>query len=411
MLDYARNATLQTAERIMGLCAVIVMMEEVYELSSKIFVNICYLYSGILQQTRSLNLPTASRLGPLELNMDLHKRFVSRVLIPSIAKGVKDAAFVLVCWVSALLILSIITTYREGREGQVSSLKASLDDNMRRVSASLAPYARKYLPFLYTEKPKAIEDWVEEQRAVANFSFAHGHDDLETRLRLRADINRRLERALWIDNSLTTTDVSHHRAFLAFSARLVNDKLANRDWERLYDVAVGFLNAELERTDKISLAETVRCLCLAVVLFDNFGLDISKTSRQSLVTITEEINIQWLRSKCDPQVGPSPILDKEIYNLNVTYGNLYNSFLRPGLPIKPAVKILSVIMPQYETLWRVVLLTFVTAYHSQRDLAHADVVKRTETVPSCLGKPSEEREALTVAMVSSLFCIHHIPPD
>jgi hypothetical protein len=133
-------------------------------------------------------------------------------------------------------------------------------------------------------------------------------------------------------------------------------------------------------------------MALAVVLFDSFGTDPSTIPRSALATITEEINNQWLLSKCHPDdLAPSALLNWTIASLNIKSP----SDDRTMTP----TEVLSLLMPQYETLWRVVLLTFATAYHHQ-PAAHPDAVQRTADVPSSLGDPAREKEALKLAKVS-----------
>ncbi|KAL2160138.1 hypothetical protein VTH06DRAFT_1793 [Thermothelomyces fergusii] len=133
-------------------------------------------------------------------------------------------------------------------------------------------------------------------------------------------------------------------------------------------------------------------MVLAVVLFDSFGIEPASIPRADLVTITKEINEQWLRSKRNPDgVAPSSLLDSTIESLRII------SRFPNSKPVElSASEVLSLIMPQYETLWRVVLLTFVTAYHHQPD-AYPDAVQRTVDVPACLGHPVWEKEALKLA--------------
>ncbi|KAH6640645.1 PhoD-like phosphatase-domain-containing protein [Chaetomium tenue] len=238
--------------------------------------------------------------------------------------------------------------------------------------------------------------WVRGQLDVANFHYAPDLEgDLQERLRLRATENRRLKVAFGIENSLTTTSPSVHSAFLKTASGVLNRR--GRNWEELYGIAKAFLKAEVEAHEaagerSLRLAESVRCMVLAVVLFDSFGMDATTIPRSDLVTITTEINKQWLRSKSHPtDVTPSELLNSTIASLNITSRS-------PGAEhtaLSP-VEVLGLLMPQYETLWRVVLLTFVTAYHHQ-PAADADAAQRTATVPSCLGDPSLEREALKLA--------------
>ncbi|KAK3304181.1 uncharacterized protein B0T15DRAFT_400694 [Chaetomium strumarium] len=250
-----------------------------------------------------------------------------------------------------------------------------------------------------------VEQWTKEQRNIASFGYA-GETTPQQRLRLRARENRRLRAAFGITNSLTTESLHEHKAFLTTATRLVNNK--SRNWETLYGVAERFLQAELRTATTASadkngqrslrLAESVRCMVLAVVLFDNFGIDPATIPRDALVTITEEINTQWLRSKCAPDVVlRSGLLNATIDSLHLTSPSPPPFHPPPEHPT--ATEVLSLLMPQYETLWRVVLLTFATAYHHQPG-ARQDAEQRTAAVPSCLGGGGDrtrEKEALKLA--------------
>ncbi len=240
-----------------------------------------------------------------------------------------------------------------------------------------------------------VQQWVHEQIRVASFSYA-GKLKTEERLSLRASQNRRLVHGFGIDNSLTTESKSDHQAFLQATNQLLGRM--NRSWEELFTFAENFRERELEialqnNQPSLQLAESVRCMVLAVVLFDSFGIDPAATPRSALVTITEEINTQWMLSKCQPEsVTQSDLLNSTIDSLSITS--------RDGDPLTPT-QVLGLLMPQYETLWRVVLLTFVTAYHHQ-PAAYPDTIHRTASVPSCLGNSSwEEKEALKLAKVST----------
>ncbi|KAL2257647.1 hypothetical protein VTK26DRAFT_9362 [Humicola hyalothermophila] len=174
----------------------------------------------------------------------------------------------------------------------------------------------------------------------------------------------------------------------------------------MYTVAESFLEGEVRTAlsdgkGTLRLAESVRCLCLAVVLFDNFGIDPAAIPREKLVVITDEINQQWLRSKCDPNVARSAVLDETIDSLGLGTPTWFQVPGQRGSDRITSTEVLGLLMPQYETLWRVVLLTFVTAYHHQPE-ARADAERRTADVPWCLGDPRRENEALQLAMAGFL---------
>lgn len=262
--------------------------------------------------------------------------------------------------------------------------------------------------FIYKKRrAPLVENWVHEQLEVASFRYA-GEIGPEDRLRLRALENRRLKAAFGIENSLTTTSHSTHKVFFNKASSLLKRK--DRSWLALYSAAEAFIATELATAVKngetdLRLAESVRCMVLAIVLLDSFGVNPDRVARDQLVIITDEINNQWLESKCHPDdVVPSPLLNSTISSLLILSpfrapDNQFTGY-DSGRSMSPA-EVLALLMPQYETLWRVVLLTFVTAYHGGPATYH-DAVQRTADVPACLGNPAGEGEALKLAKVSLL---------
>lgn len=260
--------------------------------------------------------------------------------------------------------------------------------------------------------------WAVAQLKIASFRH-HERPSLEERLHLRATQNRRLKLAFGIDNSLTTESRTVHLAFLKRASQLLG---RDRDWAELFRIAERFVVSERDnaimlatndgsdRTSRLALAQLVRCMVLSVVLFDSFGVDPARTPRDVLVTITEEINRQWLSSKLRPsEVTPSAKLNQAVADLRIKspFPGSQGSLLSPE-------EVLGLLMPQYETLWRVVLLTFVSAYYHQPNTVN-DTLQRTANVPGCLGNPSQEKEALKLAKVgrlslSSLPSSNSLPP-
>ncbi|KAK4159928.1 hypothetical protein QBC43DRAFT_304254 [Cladorrhinum sp. PSN259] len=245
------------------------------------------------------------------------------------------------------------------------------------------------------ETEAQLEEHIRRQRSITTFQFAGSKASKDYHLALRARANVGVRQAFGIENSLTTTSPESHKSFLNLASGHVNER--TRDWTRLYDAAKTFLESEITTArateQPIQLAESIQCACLTVVLADNFAVDPATLPRQSLVVIASEINRQWLMSKESKHGGTvkkSYLLEGIISSLHLV------SYKSPHALLLPEY-VLSLIMPQYETLWRVVLLAFVTAYHRQFDPALA---KRVEGVPGCLGKPEWEKEAVKVGKES-----------
>ncbi|KAH7626873.1 hypothetical protein B0T09DRAFT_35691 [Sordaria sp. MPI-SDFR-AT-0083] len=230
---------------------------------------------------------------------------------------------------------------------------------------------------------------VNHARSVIDFSYAGPKLDLENRLSLRALANSRLVTAFGINTSLTSSSVTVHQEF----RKLANASISksNADWQKLYEVAMNFLRVNEAGQDMVRLAECVRCLCFVVVLVSQFGADLTKLDEGLVKKVTDEINAQWLRSKVnDGTLRRSARLSHYLYTL---FEDPEKSVVE-GATIS-STQALGLIMPQYETLWRVVLLTYVTAYHRQSD--RRSLKKRVRDVPVCLGNAAKEKEALKLA--------------
>lgn len=245
--------------------------------------------------------------------------------------------------------------------------------------------------------------WLDTQRAIVDFRFFSPHGpplpDAAIRLQLRAEANARLVRAFGIENSLTTSSVHVHKQFYDKATALINEASQDPDrWTKLYDLAGGLLKQDIVdavlSTQPLGLADCVRKVCLSVVLADNFGEEaIVLVERDVLGKIAGKVNEVWVRSKCEKggEGGRDEGLEEMINGLGLRGDRGQGEVLR-------VEEVLGIIMPQYETLWRVVLLTFVTAFHRQ---PREENVKRVEGVPGCLGKGDEE--ALKLAMVSAVL--------
>ncbi|EGO56388.1 hypothetical protein NEUTE1DRAFT_44810 [Neurospora tetrasperma FGSC 2508] len=239
---------------------------------------------------------------------------------------------------------------------------------------------------------------IDDARSIIDFSYAGPKVELEDRLRLRALANSRLVAAFGINTSLTSSSVSVHKKFRKLASASINKSRA--DWQKLYGVCMDFLQREKARYGRtgIGLAECVRCLCFVVVLVSQFGADDKKVDKNLVKRITDEINAQWLKSKEDG--GAVKTSDSLNHDLGMLFGNLKTSVAEENgtgkdTYIDPS-EALGLIMPQYETLWRVVLLTYVTAYYRQFD--KRSLKKRVKDIPSCLGNAATEKEALKLAM-------------
>lgn len=243
-------------------------------------------------------------------------------------------------------------------------------------------------------------------RDIVDFSYIASSPDLTDRLRLRAGPNKRLVQTFGIDNSFTTTNPRVHRAFLQAATQPLR-KLSQETWTVLFQKAIHILREErsVARADtcdralvcgSIPLASCVRRLCFNVifsVLFEQTDPDPCTMLRHDVDTVTKEINAQWLMSKAEGTRKRSELLESALLRLIA-------SSSKPATTPEAA---LNIILPAYETLWRVVMLTFVSVSHRERNACN---LERLRSLPQCLGRGNDvETQARLIAKVSVPPCV------
>ncbi|RYP79353.1 hypothetical protein DL769_003034 [Monosporascus sp. CRB-8-3] len=229
---------------------------------------------------------------------------------------------------------------------------------------------------------------VADARAIAAFNIASVRLTTVDRLALRAIPNRRLVEAFGIDNSFTTTDTKHHTDFLTQATQKIQS-VDSRGWARLFDVAqgaMGLAEAHVRSESpgagsQIPLARLVRISTFITVLNILFGVKPGDIAIQDIVTATDLINTLWVLSK---DCSNKSLLAMDKQRLRMTLDYMLRTLGEPGGDER-RFNPLNLIIPAYETLWRVVLLTFLAAAFRTSD---PDTVRWfrdvMHSVPSCL---------------------------
>ncbi|KAI0599060.1 hypothetical protein F4775DRAFT_138160 [Biscogniauxia sp. FL1348] len=197
-------------------------------------------------------------------------------------------------------------------------------------------------------------------RSIADFS-AFGQPTLSARLELRALPNARLVMAFGIVNSFTTTNRKIHTDFLKRANRVIR-KMDDERWAELPQLAESVLDSTIAylKTDQphVPLAVLVRVSNFVLVLSVLFDIDPRAVDLRDAQTAAESINRLWLQSK-STQVAAEP--EPEPEDRTLLCGAL-ERLLPDQFPCEaPEHHPVNLIIPAFETLWRVVLLTFVAA--------------------------------------------------
>ncbi|KAI1464356.1 uncharacterized protein F4812DRAFT_467992 [Daldinia caldariorum] len=258
----------------------------------------------------------------------------------------------------------------------------------------------------FTKKQKPIppetSKFIQDQRRVANFGFLPDKS-LENRLIARAIPNERLVEVYGIDNSFTTTSATAYRRFLSGVKRILpNSKTEN--WPRFFEAASTAFGLTLDQLSNtrgsLPLAAFVRQLVFLTTLYSFFDVNPEDVNLEDVGVATIAINDLWVYSKTDT----SP----EILQASRTQ---LKGALRRILPNRSTTdNPLNIIIPAYETMWRVVLLTYITAGFRDVDQDTADQFRQVvQGVPECFERGSSDNVA-TMAMNFSKEGLRLYPP-
>ncbi|WDK21154.1 hypothetical protein CGRA01v4_12443 [Colletotrichum graminicola] len=230
-----------------------------------------------------------------------------------------------------------------------------------------------YFILHFQSQQTLVKDKIRRNRRIANFDIFHPNS-LRNRLQLRAGPNARLVTTFGIQNSFTTTDVAQHMKFLRRAIQAINsaDKAT---WYRVWTLANETTSVLLRISENtVSVERIARILCFDVVLellFKHTRLkpyDIDHADRA-----TELINILWQQSKKGLSEQTPITQEHTLDALHAALRKLVSGREDSNLAL---------IMPAYETLWRVVLLTYIHVAFRYMDTASTNLVEEVVEIVS-----------------------------
>ncbi|TVY87916.1 putative cytochrome P450 [Lachnellula willkommii] len=187
--------------------------------------------------------------------------------------------------------------------------------------------------------PKYIRDSDQAKDLLANST-----------LKSRAKPNERLVRAFGINNAFTATVQADHRDFVNYAKQLI--RMQEHDWKSLGKTAVdgaSRIAGTVQTSGLTSLETSVQLLVFHIVMGKFFPHVQPAPSDTDVEYIATTINDLWVASKCSK--NKQLLLDKK----NIFLGRLETILDRNNVGKNP----LNIILPAYETLWRVVLRCFL----------------------------------------------------
>lgn len=171
-------------------------------------------------------------------------------------------------------------------------------------------------------------------------------------LQSRACPNQRLVRAFEIDNAFTTTDEKYRTAFRTDAKERIT-KLGDADWKLIADLAQQLVRKGILQPSscvaRCFLDSLVQSVSLKISLHVLFGLSPLELEDEIISEIASSIDLLWRESKHSHIPAKA---DKS--RLTSALARIF-----PQIGPCPQDNPLNLILPAYETLWRVVLFCFI----------------------------------------------------
>jgi hypothetical protein len=198
-----------------------------------------------------------------------------------------------------------------------------------------------------------------------------GVGDRLTLLEARAGPNQRLVKTFGIENAFTTIDSDYHGKFVKSVSRQL--RTAAQEWAAMSTLAMESVRLSLGRadlqTDGILLAPLVQMVVLKIVLSKFFPQDARLDNDAVIETVAECINFLWIGSK----TANAAVNAGAKSEATASHKKSLRTALRKILPNHdagiPRRNPLNIILPAYETLWRVVLRCLIETLWRQSSMS------------------------------------------
>ncbi|MCJ1266893.1 hypothetical protein MMC22_006778 [Lobaria immixta] len=169
----------------------------------------------------------------------------------------------------------------------------------------------------------------------------------------RALPNQRLIQVFGIDNAFTTFDNTYRKQFREQAeGKLI---LTDEKWKGLADFAHTLVSKSLQpeaNRDGIPLVPLVQSLALKISMHVLFELDPLTLNNITISNLAHQINELWLESKSSPPNNTKIIVLKE--ELEENLGKIF-----PKKSSESTETPMNLILPAYETMWRIVFRCFL----------------------------------------------------
>ncbi|KAI5865751.1 hypothetical protein GGS23DRAFT_353293 [Durotheca rogersii] len=258
-----------------------------------------------------------------------------------------------------------------------------------------------------------------EQRDIASFKEC-GATDLSSRLAARAAPNARLVDTFGIVNSFTTSMPDVHSKFLREARGFINRMNNDAGWTSFSHTADGALGRALARFGgdaapgaDVPLARIARVFVFITILAALFGVNPDAVDVDDADAATLAINRLWVASKNwtpngeNGSASTTTALADGLQRDKETLEEALRRLLPNRVSSVPEDHPLNLIMPAYETMWRVALLAFVSAGFRAGRETRRMFHEVMDSVPECF-KEEGEKQATALAFAKEALRLY--PP-
>lgn len=205
------------------------------------------------------------------------------------------------------------------------------------------------VPQIYPDLEKC--EWILQGCGMAEDASS----PVQRSLRSRAIPNQRLIRAFAIDNAFTTTDENHYRQFRRRAELLL--KINDQRWKQIAHTATRSARLTFpvcpvnDNRREILLVPFVQRMVLKFSMHVLFSVPVDELDDDAVAIIAEKINSLWVSSK---SCKPTESMHWDQQELRAAMQKIF-----PQAGDTARDNPLNLILPAYETMWRVVLRCFL----------------------------------------------------
>ncbi len=215
------------------------------------------------------------------------------------------------------------------------------------------PLERSTLP---PEPPTFYEDLDDCKHIIGGIDGTlYGFQSVLNPLESRAAPNQRLVHIFNIDNAFTTTDFEYYQSFRKRVKVLLN--INEERWKHLAETATKLVRYGIQAraldgsNGTIALVGLVQTVTLKLSIHALFYIPIIQLDDDDIAIIASKINTLWMVSK------GSNMTDSTLSDQQALFAALRSIIPHKGT--SPRNNPLNIILPAYETMWRVVLRAFL----------------------------------------------------